>query len=72
MLAQSGIKMKKEALIKWLDSTGYDGKFAILDDDLEEGFQNEQSYGIVDHFVKTDTKTGLTEKECKKVIDLLN
>ena len=30
--------MKKEALIKWLDSTGYDGKFAILDDDLEEGF----------------------------------
>lgn len=70
-LPKTGYKQKPLALIKWFDETEYDGKFIIIDDDLDEHLQHEFAYGIKDHVLFVNYETGFTANDAKIALKLL-
>ena len=58
---------KVEAVARWLDEHDVD-EFVVLDDDINEHFQDELAYGIAYHYFKTEPKTGLTRNDISKVL----
>jgi hypothetical protein len=64
---------KSAAVAKWIsENKAYIDNYVVLDDDLNEGFQSADIYGIKDHFVHVDRQFGLTDADCKKAAKILN
>lgn len=64
---------KCEALELWFDDNNWldktNGKYAILEDDLREGYQAHPIYSK--HLVLTDSRYGLTEEDAIRAMQLL-
>ena len=71
-LPWTGIKRKATALVQWLDETQFDGPFVVIDDDVNEHIQDEFAYGINEHLLLTDYKTGFTNADIGKALEILN
>ena len=63
---------KSDALIKWLNKTGYTGSFVIFDDDLHENYQNKTEFNIKDKFVFIDSRFGITDDNLKTAKNILD
>ena len=46
-------------------------KFVVFDDDVREGFQDTNAHNIKDHFILTDMRNGLTDKDVKRAKEIL-
>ena len=65
---------KSTAISKWLDENPgctMQSKFAIIDDDLDEGFLDTLEYDISNRFVHINSKYGITENDLEKVLEIL-
>lgn len=49
-----------------------DINFVIFDDELKEGFQDEEKYGISSRFIQTDNTFGLSKLDVEKAKKILN
>ena len=64
---------KSTAISKWLDENPeftMQSKFAIIDDDLDEGFLDTLEYDISNRFVHINSKYGITENDLEKVLEI--
>lgn len=62
---------KPEALAMWFAENGLNPestRYVVFDDDSSEGYADSQ---FRDHFIMTDCRTGLTEKDCEKAKEVL-
>ena len=63
---------KSQALVLWMKAhPEFDGGFAVLDDDMREGFQDVAEYGISGRFVRTDPEWGFTDADAEKAFEHL-
>jgi len=63
---------KSQVLLNWLnDHSNEISNFVIFDDDLHEGFQSIEAYGIASRFIHTKYDIGLTDADCKRAYDIL-
>lgn len=62
---------KSEALIKWLITTGYNGKFVIFDDDLCENYQNTLDFDIKNKFILVNSEIGISDNDLKQAKQIL-
>jgi len=61
---------KLNALKMWFDENpDFNGGFVVFDDDIEEGFQNENEHEINKHFMLIDAKTGITEQNLADALE---
>jgi hypothetical protein len=63
---------KSDALIIWLNKTGYTGSFVIFDDDLHENYQNKTEFNIKDKFIFIDSRFGITDNNLKTAKNILD
>lgn len=65
---------KSGCLDIWFESNKWfskeEGKYAILEDDLREGYQDNATYAK--HLVLTDYRYGLTEDDALRAVSILN
>lgn len=64
---------RSKEIIAWLlANAAQDAKVVVLDDDDDANIQNHGLFNVIDSFIQTDFKEGLTANHSLQVIDFFN